>query len=132
MADAHPIVVDPAHPLVQRVRELCLAYPEAVEVESWGRPTFRAGKRVFVLVGSAMSRELSIVFKPDPDDRRALKQDPRFFDPPYWGGRNGFLGIDIDAPDGDWTEIAELIDASYRQVALKRQLAALDSRDTTV
>lgn len=132
MADAHPIVVDPAHPLVQRVRELCLAYPEAVEVESWGRPTFRAGKRVFVLVGSAMSRELSIVFKPDPDDRRALKQDPRFFDPPYWGGRNGFLGIDIDAPDTDWTEIAELIDASYRQVALKRQLAALDSRDTTV
>lgn len=132
MADAHPIVVDPAHPLVQRVRELCLAYPEAVEVESWGRPTFRAGKRVFVLVGSAMSRELSIVFKPDPDDRRALKQDPRFFDPPYWGGRNGFLGIDIDAPDTDWTEIAELIDASYRQVALKRQLAALDARDTTV
>lgn len=132
MAVAHPIVVDPAHPLVQRVRELCLAYPEAVEVESWGRPTFRAGKRVFVLVGSAMSRELSIVFKPDPDDRRALKQDPRFFDPPYWGGKNGFLGIDIDAPDTDWTEIAELIDASYRQVALKRQLAALDSRDTTV
>jgi len=132
MARPHPILVEPQHPLVQRVRDVCLAFPEAVEVEAWGRPTFRAGKRVFVLVGSAMDRDLCIVFKPDPDDRLALEQDPRFFDPPYWGGSNGWLGIDIDPPDTDWTELTELIDSSYRQVALKRQLTALDARGTTV
>lgn len=124
---AHPEVIDPQHPLVARLRAICLAYPEAVEVESWGRPTFRAGKRVFLLVSASMDRPHSIVFKPDPDDRPALEHDPRLFHPPYWGGKNGFLAIDIDAEDTDWSELAELIDASYRQVALVRQLKALDA-----
>ena len=127
MAQAHPQVIDPQHPLVVRLRAICLSFPESVEVESWGRPTFRAGKRVFLLVSSSMDRPHSIVFKPDPDDRPALEQDARFFHPPYWGGKNGFLAIDIDADDTDWNEVAELIDASYRQVALVRQLKALDA-----
>lgn len=125
---AHPQVIDPVDPLVVRIREICETYPECVEVESWGRPTFRAGKKVFVLVSSGMDRPHSIVFKPDPDDAPALRQDARIFDPPYWGGKNGWLGIDIDRPDTDWGEIAELIDASYRQVALVRQLKSLDAR----
>lgn len=127
MAEPHPLVIDPRDSLVVRVREICMAYPEAAEVEAWGRPTFRAGKKIFALVGSSMDRERTIVFKPDPDDRLAYVQDPRFFIPPYWGP-GGWLGIDIDRPDTDWTEIAELIDASYRQVALVRQIKALDSR----
>ncbi|MCU1551727.1 MAG: hypothetical protein JWR36_2287 [Glaciihabitans sp.] len=127
MAD-HPEVIDPEHPLVRRVRELCLAYPEAVEVEAWGRPTFRAGKKVFLLFSASMDRPNTIVFKPDADDRPAYLQDPRFFSPAYWGP-SGWLGVDVDAPETDWTEIAELIDASYRQVALVRQLKALDESD---
>jgi len=35
----------PDHPLSERVRGICMAYPEAVEVISHGRCTFRAGKR---------------------------------------------------------------------------------------
>jgi hypothetical protein len=31
-------------PYLAEVRKLCLALPESVEVEAWGRPTFRAGK----------------------------------------------------------------------------------------
>ncbi|MCU1582914.1 MAG: hypothetical protein QOG18_1736 [Microbacteriaceae bacterium] len=127
MAEPHPQVVEPRHPLVEKVRALCLAYPEAAEVEAWGRPTFRAGKKVFLLVGSAMDRPYSIVFKPESDERLAYLGDPRFFIPAYWGP-GGWLAIDIDSPSTDWTELAELIDTSYRQVALKRQLTALDSR----
>lgn len=122
----HPIVIDPADPLVERVRRICAAYPEATEVTAWGRPTFRAGKKIFIMMASSMDRPYSIVFKPDADERLAYVQDPRFFSPPYWGP-GGWLGIDIDSPGTDWTELAELIDTSYRQVALKRQLAALDS-----
>lgn len=122
----HPLVIDPADPLVERVRAICLRYPEAVEVTAWGRPTFRAGRKIFVFVSSSMDRPGSIVFKPDADDRPAYLQDPRFFSPPYWGP-GGWLGIDIDAPTTDWAELAELIDSSYRQVALVRQLRALDA-----
>ena len=128
MADSHPLVIEPRHPLVDRVRTICMSYPEAVEIEAWGRPTFRAGKKVFALVGSTGDRPHSIVIKPDRDDRRAYVQDPRFFIPAYWGP-SGWLGIDIDGPLVDWTEIGELIDASYRQVALVRQLKALDARE---
>jgi predicted DNA-binding protein (MmcQ/YjbR family) len=127
MAEPHPQVVEPRHPLVEKVRALCLAYPEAAEVEAWGRPTFRAGKKIFVLVGAGMDRPYSIVFKPEADERLAYLDDPRFFIPAYWGP-GGWLATDIDSPSTDWTELAELIDTSYRQVALKRQLTALDSR----
>jgi len=104
-----------------------MAYPEAAEVQAWGRPTFRAGKKVFVMVASSMDRPYTIVIKPDPDERSALLQDDRFFSPPYWGP-GGWLAIDIDAPETDWSELAELIDASYRQVALQRQLKQLEAR----
>lgn len=125
MAEPHPQVVDPRHPLVVRVREQCLRYPEAIEVEAWGRPTFRAGKKIFAVAGSSMDAPLALVFKPDPDDEPALRQDSRVFSPPYFGP-SGWLAIHLDRVE-DWAEVAELIDASYRLVALARQLAALDA-----
>jgi predicted DNA-binding protein (MmcQ/YjbR family) len=123
----HPLVIDPADPLVERVREICLSYPEAAEKQSFGRPTFRAGKKVFVWMSSSMNRPYSFVFKPEPHARLAHLEDSRFFVPPYWGS-SGWLAIDIDPPDADWAEFAELIDASYREVALMRQLRVLDAR----
>jgi predicted DNA-binding protein (MmcQ/YjbR family) len=125
----HPLVIDPRDPLVERVRGICLAYPESVEVRAWGRPTFRAGKKIFIMVSASMDRPYTIVFKPETDERLAYLEDPRFFSPAYWGP-GGWLAIDIDSPSTDWTELAELIDTSYRQVALKRQVTALDSRHT--
>lgn len=123
---AHETVIDSSDPLVERVRSICMVYPEAAELVAWGRPTFRAGKKIFIMVSSSMDRPYSIVFKPDADERLALLQDPRFFVPPYWGP-GGWLGVDIDPPSTDWTELGELIDTSYRLVALKRQLTALDA-----
>ncbi|PJJ65064.1 MmcQ/YjbR family DNA-binding protein [Compostimonas suwonensis] len=122
----HPALVEPGDPLVQRVRELCLRFPESVEVRAWGRPTFRAGKRIFATVGSSMDRPHSIVFKPDSEERLAFLEDPRFFVPPYFGP-SGWLAIDF-GEGCDWQQLAELLDTSYRQVALKRQLVVLDAR----
>ncbi|WP_177232027.1 MmcQ/YjbR family DNA-binding protein [Agromyces sp. CF514] len=122
----HPQVVDPRHPLVERVRALCLDFPEAVEVEAWGRPTFRAAKPIFTYVSAHMERPFSIVVKTDPEEHRALVQDDRFYGVPYFD-RNHWVGTDLDAPTTDWQLISELIETSYRQVALKRQLVALDA-----
>ncbi|PXA70368.1 MmcQ/YjbR family DNA-binding protein [Cryobacterium arcticum] len=122
----HPLVFDEPDAALERLRTLCLGFPEAVEVLAWGRPTFRAGKKIFITAGSSMDRPHSIVFKPDPEERRALVQDSRFFVPPYFGPA-GWLAIDFGAPDTDWVELAELVETSYRQVALKRQLRELDA-----
>jgi predicted DNA-binding protein (MmcQ/YjbR family) len=123
----HPQVFESGDRVVERVRTICADYPEFAEIEAWGRPTFRAGKKLFVVMGSSMDRAHSMVFKPDPDERPALLEDERFFVPPYFGPA-GWLGMDLDEAASDWTFVAELIDASYRQVALKRQLVALDTR----
>ncbi|MGW9182974.1 MmcQ/YjbR family DNA-binding protein [Agromyces sp. NPDC055661] len=122
----HPRVVDPEHPLVERVRRICLALPEAVEVEAWGRPTFRAAKPIFVHVAATAERPLSIVVKTDPEEHFALLQDGRFSGVPYYS-RDHWVGADLDAPDTDWELLAELIETSYRQVANRRQVAALDA-----
>ena len=42
----------PARPIT-RLRKLCLALPEAHEVETWGAPTFRVRNRIFVIYASA-------------------------------------------------------------------------------
>ncbi len=124
----HPKLFAEHDPLVERLRALCETYPECVEAESWGRPTFRAGKKIFAFAGATMHRPSSVVFKPDPEEHRALLELDDVFVPPYFGP-SGWLAIDI-TPTTDWTFLAELVDTSYRQVALKRQLAALDARPT--
>jgi len=50
----------------------------------------------------------------------------RFYVPPYFGP-GGWLGLDFNAAPVDWQEVAELLEASYRQAAIKRMLTALDA-----
>ena len=122
----HPRVVDPQHPLVAVVRDICLGFPESVEVEVWGRPTFRAGKKIFITVGARMDDPLTIIFKPgSSDERLAYLSRKGFFSPPYWGP-GGWLAVPIDGAVSR-TELAEIIDTSYRGVALVRQIRALDA-----
>ncbi|WP_374315287.1 MmcQ/YjbR family DNA-binding protein [Microbacterium sp.] len=122
-AAGHPMHFPPDHPLVARVRGLCLPYPEAVEAISHGRCTFRAGRRQFALVGVA--GEGAVVFIPDDSERQVLRERDDVFVPPYEGAY-GWLALRVTADAGDWELLAELIDTSYRQVALLRQLRALD------
>jgi hypothetical protein len=102
-----------------------LAFPESVEVEAWVRPTFRAGKKIFGVFSGTDERPSGLIFKPDRDERASLLEDERFFSPPNFGP-SGWLALDLEADRVDWDEVRELADASYRQVALKRMLKALD------
>ena len=70
--------------------------------------------------------EFAVVFKPEADEYPALAEDNRVFVPPYFGP-GGWLALDFTAADVDWAEVGELMDGSYRQVALKRMLKALDA-----
>jgi predicted DNA-binding protein (MmcQ/YjbR family) len=124
-AMAHPRMYKDDDPFLSDLRSVCLALPETVEVEAWGRPTFRAGKKIFALFTGLVEENYSVVFKPEPDERPALLEDKRIYVPPYWGP-GGWLALDFTAAPVDWQEVAELVEGSYRQVALKRMLKALD------
>jgi len=124
---AHPRMYSDDDPRLAELREICLALPESAEVESWGRPTFRAGKKIFAVFDGNDDHPYAVTFKPDPEERLALLEDQRFYVPPYFGP-GGWLALDFTVAPIEWDEVAELIDTSYRQVALKRMLKELDGR----
>lgn len=127
----HPVMFDDEDPILLRLRRLCLALPEVEERVSHGRPTFRLARQFAVYGGGERTSEghvrhdHALLFVPDPAEAGALEEDPRFFVPAYYGP-SGWRALDLDREDVDWDEVAELLDASYRTVANKRQLAALD------
>jgi predicted DNA-binding protein (MmcQ/YjbR family) len=114
-------------PYLADLRKVCLAFPESAEVEAWGRPTFRAGKKMFAVFAGDDEHPYAVIFKPGPAERPALLADPRIYVPPYFGP-SGWVSLDLTAAPVDWGEIAEFMDTSYRQVALKRMLKALDDQ----
>ena len=122
---------DDDDPMLARVRDIALAFPGADEKVSHGRPAFFTTK-VFAYFGGSIrvdgqwvQHPAAVVVLPDPDDRLALLDDVRVWVPAYLGP-SGWIGFDLDT-DTDWTEVAELLDASFRQTAGKRLVAELDA-----
>ncbi len=123
---------DDDDPILSRVRELAAVLPGTDEKVSHGRPAFFT-KKVFAYYGGSLKIDgawvqhpQAIIVLPDGDDRVALLEDPRSFVPAYLGP-SGWIGVDLDG-DGDWTEVAELLDASYRLTAPTALVAELDGR----
>ncbi len=129
---AHPQMFDDDDPYLERVRRLAAALPNTAEKVSHGRPAFFT-KKVFAYYGGSLKVDgewvehpRSIMVQPDESDRRALLEDERTFVPAYLGP-SGWIGLDL-GDDTDWTEVTELLDASYRCTAPKREIAQLDAR----
>jgi predicted DNA-binding protein (MmcQ/YjbR family) len=108
---------------LKKVRSLCFGLPEASEVEAWGHPTFRAGKKMFAGFGQE-NGVLSLGLKVGHDRQEELLQDARFFPTPY-AAHMGWVSLRLDGKT-DWNEVRELLREAYRQVALQRMLKALD------
>lgn len=122
---------DDGDPLLLRLRELALAFPDAAEKISHGHPAFFTTK-VFAYYGGSIKvdgsyrrHERSVLVLVDEQERRALLQDERCYLPAYLGP-GGWVGLDLDAAS-DWEEVGELLDASYRRTAGRRRVAALEA-----
>lgn len=111
-----------SRPVVGKLRALCLALPETTERESWGHPNFRAGSRTFTAFEIIKGRP-SIAFRLPPADVTRLLQRKGFFDTPY--GRGQWISVWVDGRV-DWKMVNDLVRRSYRTVALKRMLNALE------
>jgi len=127
---AHPIRPLSARDarLVERLRALCLALPEAGESISHGGPTWFAGKgKVFAMLDNHHhdSPHLSVWLPQPPEVQESLieAEPKRFFRPPYVGAR-GWVGVVLDT-DPPWEMVAGLVRASYLHVATKKLIAKL-------
>jgi predicted DNA-binding protein (MmcQ/YjbR family) len=107
-----------------RLRSLCLALPETSETASWGHPNFKAGKKTFVAFERVKGRA-SIAFRLEPDEVERLLRRKQFFATPY--GRGLWASVWADSRI-DWRAVEDLVERSYRVVALKRMLTTLEAR----
>src|ERR1700686_413731 len=107
--------------VLQRLRTLCAAFPETSESSSWGHPNFRAGKRTFATFELVDGRP-SIALRLDEPGVHLLLRRKQFFPTPY--GRRQWVSIWADVPL-NWRFVADLLERSYRLVALKRMITKL-------
>ena len=106
----------PPSPLA-RLRKICLALPEAHEVEAWGEPTFRVRNKLFAMYAHAENHHgagrPAVWCKAAPGNQTLMvKADAdRYFVPPYVGP-SGWIGIRLDRKL-DWSIIKEMIQEAH-------------------
>jgi len=120
---AHPRMYDDSNAAIKRLREVCLALPEAFEKEAWGECTFRvAGGSMFAMTDNNHhnSGHVAVWVKAPPMVQEILvKSDSeRFFVPPYMGP-SGWVGVRLDYKV-NWDELAGILKDGYLMSASKK------------
>jgi hypothetical protein len=116
---------------IERLRKICLAFPEAHEVIAWNEPTFRVKNKIFAMHASADShhgaghQSVWCKAKPVTQDLLLRAEPKRYFKPPYVGPK-GWVGVWLDGRAVDWDALDGLLRDAYRMTAPKRLLAQLD------
>lgn len=111
----------------ERLHALCLSFPEA-EAYTMNfeppHPAYRAGKKPF-LIADRDPAEPTICVKVPLFDQPLYLEDPRITRTAYIG-QHGWVTLALSRGFA-WEEVERLVTLSYRQVALKRMLKALDA-----
>jgi predicted DNA-binding protein (MmcQ/YjbR family) len=112
--------------VLETLRAICSGLPESIETTTFGHPTFQAGKRrtFVVLDDHEQAGMLCLVFKADRAEQARLVDGVGFFASKF-GAKHGWTAMRVSART-DWSQAKRLVVASYRLVALKRMVAALD------
>ena len=127
---AHPRMYDDSDEAIKRLREICLALPQATEKEAWGECTFRVGGKMFAMTDNNHHGDGRVAVwckAPIGFQKILVESKPdKFFVPPYVGHK-GWVGVRLDIDDVEWGEVADILEESYRMTAPKK-LAARPAR----
>jgi hypothetical protein len=126
-------VPDARERTLERIRELCLAFPETSERLSHGAPTFFIReKRAFLMVLTNHHGDGRFAIwcaAPAGMQQLLVDTDPdKFFVPPYVGHR-GWLGVRLDR-EYDWDELAGIAEDAYAEVAPPKLVEAARLADS--
>jgi predicted DNA-binding protein (MmcQ/YjbR family) len=117
-----PLQSKHAQAVLGKLRDVCLALPEASEALQFGSPVWRAGKKTFANLYADRKR-LLLGFWVGLAQQGMFSGDTRYHVPAYMG-HNGWIALDV-SKHCNWTEVRAQVLHSYRHFALKRMLAAL-------
>jgi len=118
-------------PRLIRLTKICLALPEATRECMNSHAGFTIRKKTFAYFLNDHHGDgiVSVASKALPGENTALAaaQPVRFYLPAYIGPK-GWVALRLDIGKVDWGEVAELVTASYRQIAPKRLVALLPAK----
>lgn len=122
--------------LLERVRQLALALPEAQERESHGAPGWRTGGKsgkYFAYFSDHHHGEphIALLAKTSGTDEMAalIERDPETFYRPAYYGASGWIGIVLNRRGTDWSQVEHWLRRSWQSVAPKRLTKLLDAAD---
>jgi len=114
-------------PILERLTKLALAFPEAHCELCNSHAAFRVRKKTFAYFLNNHHGDgiVAVTCKVLPGENAALAttQPGRYYLPAYIGPR-GWVALRLDLPKIDWSEVRELLLASYFLTAPKRLASA--------
>ncbi len=118
---------------LERLTEICLAFPEATRDREGPHASFLVGKKTFAYFLDNHHGDGMIVACVRGDrsaNEKQVKADPKHFCSPAYMGPRGWLGVRLEAAKVDWKDLAARVEASYREAAPKKLLAATAAAST--
>ncbi|WP_435417101.1 phosphoribosylglycinamide formyltransferase [Parerythrobacter aurantius] len=122
--------------LLEQVRQRALALPEAEERPSHGAPGWRTGGksgRYFAYFSDQHHGEehVALLVKTSGPDELAelVERDPEAFYKPAYYGASGWVGVILNRPGCDWSQVDYWLERSWRSMAPKRLTGLLDAAD---
>jgi hypothetical protein len=115
--------------IIERLRKLCLALPEATEKEAWAEPTWRVKGKMFAQMDDHHhgGEHCSVWLPSTIEAQEALiAADPERFFRPAYVGHKGWIGVVLDTRP-DWAIVEELVRDAYRRIAPPKLIAQLDA-----
>ena len=109
---------------IDRVRRICLAFPETSERLSHGEPTFFVRKKVFAMFSNNHHNDghVAVLLPAPPGVQKALidASPEKFYRPAYVGVR-GWVGIELDRISDE--ELTSHVREAWRLIAPKKLVA---------
>jgi hypothetical protein len=104
---------------IDSVRKLALSFPETVEQDHWGRPSFRVKKKIFATLWPVEKRA---VLKLSPIDQSIFTDyNPKIFYPiPNAWGKQGWTFVELKKVRKDM--FVDALNLAWREVAPKSLL----------
>lgn len=114
-----------------RVTALCRTLPGAESTDHGDHSIYRVRRKVFAYFLDDHHGDgiVSVCVKSELGENadRARRDPARYYLPAYIGSR-GWFGLRLDRGRVPWSEVAEVIERSYRLTAPKSLLRELDAR----
>jgi predicted DNA-binding protein (MmcQ/YjbR family) len=109
--------------LRDKVRDFALSLPEAVEEHPWGEDVAKVRGKIFVFLGSAGSRRMTVKLEESHAHALSIEGAARTG---YGLGASGWVTVPLRAEGVNVALLRDWVEESYRIVAPKRLVAALD------